>query len=157
MKRDRIACHVPGLMMAAACLTAAWPARATTGVTPAQRAELSKLTADRDRWDAKLGQLDREAAAQLKQGRDASGAYAQQVSARDQLDLAQLKLDLSAARLGVTPTPPPSARALAAGKDSGSQARQALAPGRDRTLRELRRQTRETLAQVRFESFLAAE
>ena len=161
MNPHRIGIHVPGLMLGMACLCATSPARGATGVTPAQRAEVSKLTAERDRWDAKLSQLDREAAAQMKQGRDASAAHAQQVSARDRLDLAQLKLDLTAARLGVTPTASPSTRAanptVHPATDSGSQARQALAPGRERALRELRRQTRESLAQLRFEAFLASE
>jgi hypothetical protein len=139
---------------------AAPPALAqASALTSQQRVELNKLVQQRNRLAVELRKLDDQAAALLKQGRDATVVHAEQVSTQDQLDLAELRLAIFATRHGVAVPPLPGAAGAggeeAAGDGDGEpRYSQAFARGRARAIERMRRDGLRFLASLDFEPFL---
>ena len=127
--------------------------------TADQKAEFSKLVQQRNRLTTRLYELDDQASALIKKGKDPIVVHAEQVSVQDQIDLAELRMAIIATRYGMAIPPAPSrkpAKSLG-GAETGNDPRidQAFSRGRNRALARIREDGLRMLASIDFSTFLA--
>jgi hypothetical protein len=151
----------PVVALVLTVMTVTAPASAQS-IPPEQRVEFNRLVQQRNRLIVQLRRQDEQAAALVKQGRDATIVHADQVSSQDRLDLVELRLAILATRYGLKIPEPPSSDGSRGDEANGSNAtdeqrfESAFARGKTRTLRLLQREGRRFLESLDFEAFLAS-
>jgi len=143
-----------GLVLGAT-LTFTAPAAFAEGPTVDQRIELSKLVRQRNTLHQKLLEHDQQAADAIKNGEHAESLHAKQMSAQDELDLIQLRVELLAARHGLAVPPLPTKEQLEAKRNEPDAAVRAFDRGRTRAVQQVRADGRRMLASLNFAPFLA--
>jgi hypothetical protein len=133
----------------------AWPVAAQAAENTRERASYQQLLRQRHQLVTQLSRLDEQAAAAVRRGEDPVQIHAQQIGLQDQLDLVELRLELTASRLGED-VPPietvgsgPSEQVKAE-----ARARRALERGVSRTMRVVQRDAKAMLASLNFARFL---
>jgi hypothetical protein len=126
--------------------------------SPSQKAEFRKLVSERDQLHRQLVQLDRRAAASLREGTEPLGIYAEQINLEDRLDLVQLRLEMMSTRYGLPlPALPGEKNIDGVASEAESfdyRVDQAFARGRSRTRTQSRRECDQFLRSLDFSAFL---
>ncbi|MBB6441486.1 hypothetical protein [Phycisphaera mikurensis] len=160
MKRTSTLLALAALLLAApALLPAGVPGAAAFAsaqeITPEVRADFARLTRERSQAHAQLRKLDRQAADRVRDGRDATEVYAEQINTQDKLDLIQLRLELLATRYGL-PLQPVEAPEASDGRDPVEKATdRVFSRGEARARDQLRRDVEDFLRSIDFSDFLA--
>ena len=147
------------LLAAPALLPAGSPAGPAAAsaqeVSPDVRAEFARLVRERAQAHAELQKLDRQAADRVRDGRDATEVYAEQINTEEKLDLVQYRLEVLATRYGLPLTPVEAAEAPD-GRDPVQKATdRVFSRGEARARQQLQEDVEELLASIDFSDFLA--
>ena len=142
------------IMIVAVFLTAAVTNIASAADDLEIKAKFRKLTIERNNLYTELQELDKQAAAAMKDGKSTTQINSKQVTAQDKLDLLTLRLETMAVRYDFKLEPLPSEEELAQNTADDSGKIIDFPRGHDRTLEVLRKETLEMLASLNFNGFL---
>ncbi|MBI9016553.1 MAG: hypothetical protein JEZ07_04745 [Phycisphaerae bacterium] len=118
------------------------------------KAEFQKLLIQRKNLFNELTKLDQQALEAVKQGQKPTSIHAKQVSVEDKLDLLQLRLETLSIRFGYD-IPELKKKDDKATNSQDPAGNDAFQRGRERTKQQLAQQTKDLMAAIDFNVFLA--